>query len=34
MMLQCGLIRKKNNFRGFPVFDFALYPKLKTQKFG
>ena len=30
--LRCGLIRKNSNFRGFRVFDFALYPKLKTRK--
>ena len=30
--LRCGLIRKKNNIRGFWVFDFGLYRKLKTGK--
>ena len=24
--------KKKGNFRGFRVFNFALYPKSKTQK--
>ena len=24
--------RKKENFRGFRVFDFVLYPKSKTRK--
>ena len=27
-----GLRKKKENFRGFWVFNFALYPKSKTQK--
>ena len=30
--LRCSLMRKKNNFRGFWVFDFGIYPKSKTQK--
>ena len=31
--LRCGLIRKNTNFRGFRVFDFALYPKSKIYLF-
>ena len=27
-----GLRKKNQNFRGFRVFDFALYPKSETQK--
>ena len=30
--LRCSLMRKKNNFRGFWVIDFGIYPKSKTQK--
>ena len=32
LTLQCGLRRKNVNFRGFQVFDFALYLKSKTWK--
>ena len=33
--LQCGIMRKKiSNFRDLRVFNFALYPKSKTQKSG
>ena len=32
LTLRCGLRRKNVNFRGFRVFDFALYLKSKTWK--
>ena len=32
LILLRGLRRKNANFRGFRVFDVALYPKLKTRK--
>ena len=32
LILRCGLRRKNVNFRGFRVFDFALYLKSQTWK--
>ena len=29
--LRCSLMRKKNNFRGFWVIDFGIYPKWKLR---